>query len=249
MFYHYITLRKEDIIKLSRRYRYMKLLIVEDEKRLCQTIAKHLKAEGYTIDACYDGNDALDYINGTEYDAVILDIMLPGIDGISVLKKIRNKKLKTPVLLLTAKNSVEDKVTGLDSGADDYLTKPFSLEELSARIRVLIRRSGVERVDNTIKVGPLTLDTDKKTAVRDGKEISLTAKEYSILEYLMHNKGIVLSREKIQHHIWNYDYEGSSNIIDVYIRTLRNKVDAGFDQKLIRTVRGLGYVIKEDDQQ
>ena len=175
--------------------------------------------------------------------------MLPGIDGISVLKKIRNKKLKTPVLLLTAKNSVEDKVTGLDSGADDYLTKPFSLEELSARIRVLIRRSGVERVDNTIKVGPLTLDTDKKTAVRDGKEISLTAKEYSILEYLMHNKGIVLSREKIQHHIWNYDYEGSSNIIDVYIRTLRNKVDAGFDQKLIRTVRGLGYVIKEDDQQ
>ncbi len=224
----------------------MKLLIVEDEKRLCQTVAKHLKDEGYTVDMCYDGSDALDYINGTEYDAVILDIMLPGIDGISVLKKIRAKKLNTPVLLLTARSSVEDKVEGLDSGADDYLTKPFALDELSARIRVMIRRSGVERVDNTISAGPLTLDTEKKIAVREGKEIKLTAKEYSILEYLMHNKGIVLSRDKIMHHIWNYDYEGGSNIIDVYIRTLRNKVDAGFDQKLIQTVRGMGYVIKSE---
>lgn len=224
----------------------MKLLIVEDEKRLCQTVAKHLKDEGYTVDMCYDGSDALDYINGTEYDAVILDIMLPRIDGISVLKKIRAKKLNTPVLLLTARSSVEDKVEGLDSGADDYLTKPFALDELSARIRVMIRRSGVERVDNTISAGPLTLDTEKKIAVREGKEIKLTAKEYSILEYLMHNKGIVLSRDKIMHHIWNYDYEGGSNIIDVYIRTLRNKVDAGFDQKLIQTVRGMGYVIKSE---
>lgn len=224
----------------------MKLLIVEDEKRLCQTVAKHLKSDGYTVDTCYDGSDALDYINGTEYDAVILDIMLPGLDGISVLKKIRSRKLKTPVLLLTAKSSIDDKVEGLDSGADDYLTKPFSLEELSARIRVMIRRNGVERVDNTITVGPLTLDTEKKTAVRDGKTITLTAKEYSILEYLMHNQGIVLSRDKIMHHIWNYDYEGSSNIIDVYIRTLRNKIDADSDQKLIRTVRGIGYVIREE---
>lgn len=223
----------------------MKLLIVEDEKRLCETIAKYFKAEGYSIDTCYDGSDALDYINGTEYDAIILDIMLPGLDGISVLRTIRSRKLTTPVLLLTAKTSIEDKVDGLDSGADDYLTKPFSLEELSARIRVLIRRHGVERVDKSISVGPLTLDTDKKIAIRQGQEIALTAKEYSILEYLMHNKGIVLSREKIQHHIWNYDYEGSSNIIDVYIRTLRNKVDAGFDQKLIQTIRGMGYVIKD----
>ncbi|MGN0658113.1 MAG: response regulator transcription factor [Emergencia sp.] len=224
----------------------MKLLIVEDEKRLCQTVAKHLKNEGYTIDACYDGSDALDYIEGTEYDAIVLDIMLPGIDGITLLKKLRARKLKTPVLLLTAKSTVEDKVAGLDSGADDYLTKPFALDELSARIRVMIRRSGVERVDNTITAGPLSLDTDKKTAFREGREIPLTAKEYSILEYLMHNKGIVLSREKIMHHIWNYDYEGASNIIDVYIRTLRSKVDADFDQKLIQTVRGMGYVIKED---
>lgn len=223
----------------------MKLLIVEDEKRLCETIAKYFKAEGYSIDTCHDGSDALDYINGTEYDAIVLDIMLPGLDGISVLRNIRSRKLTTPVLLLTAKTAIEDKVDGLDSGADDYLTKPFSLEELSARIRVLIRRHGVERVDKAMAVGPLMLDTDKKLAIRDGKEIPLTAKEYAILEYLMHNKGIVLSREKIQHHIWNYDYEGSSNIIDVYIRTLRNKVDAGFDQKLIQTVRGMGYVIKE----
>ncbi|MGF6376399.1 two-component system copper resistance phosphate regulon response regulator CusR [Clostridiales Family XIII bacterium PM5-7] len=225
----------------------MKLLIVEDEKRLCQTVAKHMKSEGYTVDFCHDGNDALDYIYGTEYDAIILDIMLPGLDGISILRTIRNKKVKTPVLLLTAKNTVEDKVEGLDSGADDYLTKPFSLEELTARIRVMIRRSGVERVDNVLTVGPLSLDTEKKTATRQGAEIVLTAKEYAILEYLIHNKGIVLSRDKIQHHIWNYDYEGSSNIIDVYIRTLRNKVDADFDEKLIQTVRGLGYVIKSEE--
>lgn len=225
----------------------MKLLIVEDEKRLCQTVAKHMKSEGYTVDFCHDGNDALDYIYGTEYDAIILDIMLPGLNGISILRTIRNKKVKTPVLLLTAKNTVEDKVEGLDSGADDYLTKPFSLEELTARIRVMIRRSGVERVDNVLTVGPLSLDTEKKTATRQGAEIVLTAKEYAILEYLIHNKGIVLSRDKIQHHIWNYDYEGSSNIIDVYIRTLRNKVDADFDEKLIQTVRGLGYVIKSEE--
>ena len=224
----------------------MKLLIVEDEKRLCQTVSKHLKAEGYVVDACHDGADALDYIAGTEYDAVILDIMLPGKDGISVLKTMRDRKIKTPVLLLTAKNTIEDKVTGLDSGADDYLTKPFSLEELSARIRVMIRRSGVERVDNTISVGPLTLDINRKIAIREGKEIPLTAKEYAILEYLMHNKGIVLSRDKMMHHIWNYDYEGSSNIIDVYIRTLRGKIDADFSMKLIQTVRGLGYVIKDE---
>lgn len=226
----------------------MKLLIVEDKKSICQTIAKHFKDEGYTVDACYDGSDALAYIEGTEYDAVILDIMLPGVDGITVLKTMRSKKIKTPVLLLTAKNSIEDKVKGLDSGADDYLTKPFSLEELSARIRVMIRRGGVERIDHILTAGPLSLDTEKKTAFRDGRTISLTAKEYSILEYLLHNKGIVLSRDKIMHHIWNYDYEGSSNIIDVYIRTLRKKVDADCEKKLIQTVRGIGYVIKDEEE-
>lgn len=222
----------------------MKLLIVEDEKRLCETTAKYLKDEGYATDCCYNGRDALDYIAGTEYDAIILDIMLPGLDGISVLKAIRRKNLPVPVLLLTAKGSVRDKVAGLDSGADDYMTKPFLLEELSARIRVMIRRSGVGRLDNTLSAGPLTLNMDKKIAVRGGKEISLTAKEYAILEYLIHNKGIVLSREKLTEHIWNYDYEGTSNIIDVYIRSLRSKIDAGHEEKLIKTVRGIGYCIK-----
>lgn len=227
----------------------MKLLIVEDKKTICNTIARHLKDEGYTVDTCFDGADALAYIEGTEYDAIILDIMLPGVDGITVLRTIRGQKLKTPVLLLTAKSSVEDKVRGLDSGADDYLTKPFSLEELSARIRVMIRRGGAERIDNVLSCGPLSLDTNTKTALRGGREITLTAKEYAILEYLLHNKGIVLSRDKIMHHIWNYDYEGSSNIIDVYIRTLRKKIDADFDQKIIQTVRGIGYVIKDEEGQ
>lgn len=224
----------------------MKILIVEDEKTLCETIGKHLTAAGYTVDLCFDGDDALFYIEGTEYDAVVLDIMLPGTDGLTILKTIRDKQNLTPVLLLTAKSTVEDKVKGLDCGADDYLTKPFSLDELTARLRVLIRRKGGTggRADNTLTVGPLTLDTATRSATRDGKEIKLTAKEYSILEYLMRNQGVVLSRDKIEQHIWNYDYTGSSNVIDVYIRTLRKKIDADFDVKLIQTVRGMGYVIK-----
>lgn len=224
----------------------MKILIVEDEKILCETIGKHLTAAGYTVDLCFDGDDALFYIEGTEYDAVVLDIMLPGTDGLTIIKTIRDKQNLTPVLLLTAKSTVEDKVKGLDCGADDYLTKPFSLDELTARLRVLIRRQGGTggRADNTLNVGPLTLDTATRSATRDGKEIKLTAKEYSILEYLMRNQGVVLSRDKIEQHIWNYDYTGSSNVIDVYIRTLRKKIDADFDVKLIQTVRGMGYVIK-----
>lgn len=224
----------------------MKILVVEDEKTLCKTIGKHLTAAGYTVDMCFDGNDALYYIEGTEYDAVVLDIMLPGTDGISVLKTIRDRQNLTPVLLLTAKSSIEDKVRGLDCGADDYLTKPFSLEELTARLRVLIRRRGGTggRADNTLKAGTLVLDTATRSAEREGKEIKLTAKEYSILEYLMRNQGVVLSRDKIEQHIWNYDYSGSSNVIDVYIRTLRKKIDAGYDEKLIQTVRGMGYVIR-----
>lgn len=224
----------------------MKILVVEDEKTLCKTIGKHLTAAGYTVDMCFDGSDALYYIEGTEYDAVVLDIMLPGTDGISVLKTIRDRQDLTPVLLLTAKSSIEDKVRGLDCGADDYLTKPFSLEELTARLRVLIRRRGGTggRADNTLKAGTLVLDTATRSAEREGKEIKLTAKEYSILEYLMRNQGVVLSRDKIEQHIWNYDYSGSSNVIDVYIRTLRKKIDAGYDEKLIQTVRGMGYVIR-----
>lgn len=222
----------------------MKVLIVEDEKRLCRIVAKHLKDEGYTTDMCYDGGEVMDYLAGTEYDAVVLDVMLPGVDGFTLLKEMRQRRMTVPVLILTAKSDIKDKVTGLDIGADDYLTKPFLLEELSARLRVMIRRGGVERLDSTLTAGPLTLDTDKKIAIREGREISLTAKEYGILEYLMHNRGIVLSREKIEHHIWNYDYVGSSNIVEVYIRNIRGKIDDDFDEKLITTVRGMGYVIR-----
>ncbi|MEA4922955.1 MAG: response regulator transcription factor [Eubacteriaceae bacterium] len=222
----------------------MKVLIVEDEKRLCRIVAKHLKDEGYTTDMCYDGGEVMDYLAGTEYDAVVLDVMLPGVDGFTLLKEMRQRRMNVPVLILTAKSDIKDKVTGLDIGADDYLTKPFLLEELSARLRVMIRRGGVERLDSTLTAGPLTLDTDKKIAIREGREISLTAKEYGILEYLMHNRGIVLSREKIEHHIWNYDYVGSSNIVEVYIRNIRGKIDDDFDEKLITTVRGMGYVIR-----
>lgn len=222
----------------------MRLLIVEDEKQLCRNIAKYMKMEGYTSDCCFSGGDAMDYIEAADYDAVILDIMLPEVNGMDILKKIRAGDRTTPVLLLTAKNTVEDKVAGLDGGADDYLTKPFSLEELAARVRVMIRRGGVDRDDHILKVGPLSLNTKSKLANRDGRDIVLTAKEYAILEYLMHNKGMILSREKIEEHIWNYDYEGSSNIVDVYIRTLRRKIDADYQEKLIQTVRGMGYVIK-----
>lgn len=232
------------MIEKKKGWAKMKILMVEDEVRLCTTTAKYLTKLGYAVDTCHDGLDALDYIEGTEYDVIILDIMLPGMDGISILRKIRAGGNHTHVLLLTAKSAVDDKVAGLDTGADDYLTKPFSLEELAARIRVLIRRQGAGRADNTLTAGPLTLDTGTKLAYRDGKEIKLTAREYAILEYLMHNRGMVLSRDKIEQHIFNYDYEGSSNVVDVYIRNLRMKIDADSDKKLIETVRGLGYVIR-----
>lgn len=223
----------------------MKILIVEDEKRLCDNIGRYLRTEGYATDTVYDGNDAWDYICASEYDSIVLDVMLPGIDGFSLLKKIRaGEKKDVPVIMLTAKGTVEDKVKGLDLGADDYLTKPFSLEELSARLRVMIRRNGREQVDSNLYAGDLVLDTSRKIAVRGGKEIRLTAKEYGILEYLLHNRGKVMSREQIENHIWSYDYAGASNIVDVYVRNLRKKVDADYDDKLIRTVRGLGYVIE-----
>ena len=221
-----------------------KILVIDDDANICDLLRLYLEREGHEVKCAGDGTEGLKQFKFSEPDLVLLDIMLPGLDGISVLKKMRAAGNHTHVLLLTAKSAVEDKVAGLDTGADDYLTKPFSLEELAARIRVLIRRQKEDRSDNTLTVGPLTLDTGTKLAYRDGREIRLTAKEYSILEYLMHNQGMVLSRDKIEQHIWNYDYEGSSNVIDVYIRNLRMKVDADFEPKLIQTVRGLGYVIK-----
>lgn len=225
----------------------MKILIVDDEKRLARTVAKYLEEQGFTTDVCFDGNDALVFTAGTEYDVIVLDVMLPGRDGIAVLKALRGAGNETPVILLTAKDTVADKIRGLDSGADDYLTKPFALAELNARIRVLIRRQGSGTAGNLLMTGDLVLDMKKRVVTIRGEEIRFTAREFSILEFLLLNKGAVLSREKIEKHIWNYDYEGSSNIVDVYIRNLRNKLEKsapGYGKR-IETVRGMGYTIKE----
>ncbi|MEJ8734116.1 response regulator transcription factor [Mediterraneibacter sp. ICN-202921] len=224
----------------------MRILIAEDERDLNQLLASRLKEEHYSVDACFDGEEALDYIAGAEYDALILDIMMPKKDGLSVLKQLRKKNKSVPVLLLTAKDSIEDRVKGLDAGANDYLVKPFAFEELLARIRVLLRRPEKSE-DSCYRVGGLEVHVDTHQVLRDGKEISLSGKEFSLLRYMIQNKGIVLSREKLEQHLWNYDYAGSSNVIDVYIRYLRKKIDEGFEKKLIHTVRGAGYTLKEKE--
>lgn len=223
----------------------MRILVVEDEPKLNELIVKKLKSQGYSVDASLNGRDALDYFSCAEYDAVVLDIMLPGISGLDILRTIRGKGDDTPVLLLTAKDSIEDRVKGLDRGADDYLVKPFSFDELMARIRVLIRRKN-SNVSNVLSIADLTVDCSARTVKRGEVSIDLSAKEFAILEYLIHNQGIVLSRDKISRHIWNYDYEGGSNVVDVYIRYLRRKIDENFEPKLIHTVRGAGYVLRED---
>lgn len=224
----------------------MRVLVVEDERDMNRIICKKLKVEGYSVDSCFDGGEALDYINGTSYDIIIMDIMMPVKNGYEVLKEIRENGNSVPVLFLTAKDAVEDRVKGLDLGADDYIVKPFHFDELMARIRVMLRRKH-GGVSNEIKVADLILDTGTHIVQRGGKNIELSAKEFAILEYMMQNVGIVLSREKIEEHIWSYDYQGVSNMIDVYIRYIRIKIDREFDKKLIHTVRGVGYVLKEKD--
>ena len=225
----------------------MRLLVVEDEKKLNELITKKLKKEYYGVDSCFDGEEAVRYVEGTEYDAIILDIMLPKLDGFEVIKRIRAKKNKVPILLLTARDNIDDKVKGLDYGADDYLVKPFIFEELMARIRVLLRRNS-GNADNVVTIANLKVDLDAKTVFRDDILIKLSGREYSILEYLIRNKGKILSRERIEDHIWNYDYEGGTNVIDVYIRYLRKKIDDSYTPKLIHTVRGLGYVLRIENE-
>jgi len=225
----------------------MRLLVVEDEKKLNDLITKKLEKEYYGVDSCFDGEEAVRYVEGTEYDAIILDIMLPKLDGFEVIKRIRAKKNKVPILLLTARDNIDDKVKGLDYGADDYLVKPFIFEELMARIRVLLRRNS-GNADNVITIANLKVDLDAKTVFRDDLLIKLSGREYSILEYLIRNKGKILSRERIEDHIWNYDYEGGTNVIDVYIRYLRKKIDDNYTPKLIHTIRGLGYVLRVDNE-
>lgn len=223
----------------------MRILVVEDEKSLNRVITKRLESEGYSVDSCFDGEEALHFVSVGEFDAIIMDIMMPHINGIEAVKHLRTYGNTTPVIFLTAKDSVSDRVTGLDAGAEDYLVKPFAFEELLARIRVMTRKSA-GNTTNIFTISDLALDTEKKTVTRCGENISLSAKEYEILEYMIINQGIVLSREKIENHVWNFDYSGGTNVVDVYIRYLRKKVDDGHDVKLIHTVRGMGYVIRAE---
>ncbi|BBM35111.1 winged helix family two component transcriptional regulator [Pseudoleptotrichia goodfellowii] len=225
----------------------MRILVVEDEKSLNEVIVKRLEDEHYGVDWCYNGKDALDNILLTEYDAIILDIMLPELNGYEVLKTIRSKNIDTPVLFLTAKDSIEDRVKGLDSGANDYLTKPFAFEELLARIRVMLRKDS-NSSGNVFTVANLTVDTNSHSVFRDDIPIKLSKREFTILEYMIRNRGKILSKDKIEQHIWNYDYEGGSNVIEVYIRYLRKKIDADFSPKLIHNIYGVGYILKVEDE-
>lgn len=224
----------------------MRILVVEDERDLNEIIGKQLAADGYSVDSCFDGKEAIDILDYTEYDGVVLDIMLPKVDGFAVLKSLRDKGKNTPVLFLTARDSIEDRVLGLDSGADDYLVKPFALKELSARVRAMTRHF-YGNVSNEIVIGDLRLNRESHQVKRGENNISLSVKEFALLEYLMINKGKVLSRENIENHIWNFDYEGGTNVVDVYIRYLRKKIDEGYDRKMIETVRGSGYVIRDGE--
>lgn len=221
----------------------MRILIAEDEKDLNEILSARLRQEHYSVDSCFNGEDALYYAAGADYDAIILDIMMPVIDGLSVLIKLRSNGNHVPVLLLTAKDSIEDRVLGLDAGANDYLVKPFAFEELLARIRVLLRKPA-STPKTCYRIADLEVHLDSHKVFRSGKAIQLSGKEFSLLRYMIQNEGIVLSRDRLEQHIWNYDYSGGSNVIDVYIRYLRKKIDDGYDTKLIHTVRGAGYVLK-----
>lgn len=223
----------------------MRILVVEDEPDLNNIITKYLKKNGYGVDSVFDGEEALDYLRSCTYDLVILDIMLPKLDGYQVAKKLRDEKNNTLILMLTAKDDIEDKIKGLDT-ADDYLVKPFDFKELLARVRALIRRR-YGNISSEIIVGDVVLNTTEKSVRCNGQEINLTGKEYEILEYLMQNKGRVLSREKIRDHVWNFEYDGESNVIDVIIKNIRKKLNLEGTKSIIQTKRGLGYVLKDEE--
>jgi heavy metal response regulator len=223
----------------------MRLLIVEDDKKVGAFLERGLKEENYAVDVCRNGADALYLAQIYPYDVIILDIMLPGKDGFSVCRELRDSGVLTPIIMLTAKDTLDDKVQGLTVGADDYLTKPFSFEELLARIRALLRRSQDYKT-KALRVGDLEMDPVRRLVTRGGQKIALTGKEYALLEYLMRNQGRVLSQSMIIEHVWDMDYEGASNIVNVYINHLRRKIDKDHPVKLIKTVRGHGYQIDED---
>jgi heavy metal response regulator len=222
----------------------MRILIVEDEKSLAEAIKKGLEEEDYAVDVAYNGEDGLFMAENEPSDLIILDIMLPIVDGMTILKKIRETGVKTPVLMLTAKDAITDKVSGLDSGADDYLTKPFHFEELLARMRVLLRRDSDVKTC-VIQIGDLLIDMASHEVKRGGKEIVLSAREYALLELLAINRDKVLSRTYISEHIYDYDFDLDSNVIDVFVNRIRNKIDRESELKLIHTARGAGYMLKE----
>jgi heavy metal response regulator len=223
----------------------MRILVVEDEKKVARFIQQGLEEEHHTVDVAHDGEAGLAMAEAQRYDVIILDVMLPGKSGIDVTRELRVRKRDTPILMLTAKAATEDKVAGLDSGADDYLTKPFAFAELLARVRSLLRR-GTQEKSTVLALADLELDTVTHKARRGTRAIDLTTKEYALLEFFLRNKERVLSRTIIAEHIWDYHFDTGTNLIDVYINHLRNKVDTGFDRKLIHTVRGVGYVLKEE---
>jgi heavy metal response regulator len=223
----------------------MRILVVEDEKKVARFIQQGLEEEHYSVDVTYDGENGAVMAETQAYDLLILDVMLPTMGGLEVTRRLRNAKVTTPILMLTAKTATEDKVAGLDSGADDYLTKPFAFAELLARVRSLLRRGSIEK-STLLTCADLELDTITHKARRGGKNIELTAKEYALLEYFLRNKDRVLSRTIISEHIWDYNFDTGTNLIDVYVNHLRNKIDSTSDKRLIHTVRGVGYVLRED---
>lgn len=221
----------------------MKILIVEDERELNGIISQELRLNGYIVESCYDGKSALELLCYEDYDGAVVDIMLPGMNGFSVLENIRSKGIQTPVLFLTAMNDKKDIIRGLDLGADDYISKPFDLDELLARIRVMLRKK-VEIRENIYRCGDLEVDCNRHIVMRSGNKIELSAKEYQLLLYLVRNQGIVVTREQIESNLWEFEKGVNSNVIDVYIRYLRKKIDDGYNEKMIHTLRGVGYVLK-----
>ena len=224
----------------------MRILVVEDESRIADFLSRGLVSAGYAVDVAATGGSAIDMIHSTDYDLVILDLGLPDVDGLTVLQKIRNRKVSPPVLILSARDAADDRVKGLEGGADDYLVKPFAFVELLARVRVLLRRG--QPTPEKLQVGDLSLDCIRRKVSRDGENIELAPKEFSILEYLMRNRGRPLSRTMIVEHVWDMDYDGLTNIVDVYIRHLRSKIDDKWQQKMIQTVRGIGYMLDTPDR-
>ncbi|MBK5293669.1 MAG: response regulator transcription factor [Acidobacteriia bacterium] len=224
----------------------MRLLVVEDESRIADFARRGLEGSGYAVDVAPDGGQAMEFIHGTNYDLVILDLMLPDIDGLDLLKRIRNRKASPPVLILSARDAVDDRVKGLEQGADDYMVKPFAFVELLARVRALLRRG--QPTPEKLQVGDLVMDCIRRKVVRSGETIELAPKEFTILEYMMRNSGRPLSRTLIVEHVWDVEYDGLTNIVDVYIRHLRSKIDDRFPEKMIQTVRGVGYMLGAVDK-